>query len=320
MQDKKRILFMGTGDIAIPSFEALLSSNYELVALVTQPDKPVGRKMVMTPPQIKEVALSHGIQVLQPEKVRGADELEKIRALAADVIVVMAYGQILPKALLEMPSVACINLHASLLPKFRGASCIQSAIDEGDSETGITVMHVSPRLDEGDIILSSKVAIGSATTGGQLHDELAAVAPGAMLQALQELFDGVASRTAQDDSLASYSPKLLREHGQIDWGSSAEQIERRVRAYDPWPGTYTCFQDAKGRTKRIKIFPGLDVVSGLSGEPGEVLKLDGELIVACGSGSVRIHELQVEGSRRMGVEDFLKASPLSVGDKLFSLA
>lgn len=308
---------MGTGDIAIPSFQALLGSGYETVALVTQPDKPAGRKMLLTPPRIKELALENGVEVLQPERVRSADELDLLRALAPDLIVVMAYGQILPKALLEMPSVACINLHASLLPKYRGASCIQSAIDEGDSETGITVMHVSPKLDEGDIILSKTVPITASTTGGVLHDELAEIAPVAMMEAIELLFTGAAPRQAQDDSLASYSPKLLRDHGLIDWTIPAEQLERRIRAYDPWPGTYTSFEDSKGRSKRIKIFPKLELRAELSGQPGEVLAASGEFIVACGQGALKITELQVEGSRRMTAEDFLKASPVSVGARFF---
>lgn len=311
---------MGTGDIAIPSFKALLESDYETVALVTQPDKPAGRKMILTPPMIKELAQERGVPVLQPEKVRSAEELDQLRALNADIIVVMAYGQILPKALLEMPAVACINLHASLLPKYRGASCIQSAIDAGDGRTGITVMHVSPKLDEGDIILSKEVLIRPDTTGGVLHDKLAEIAPVAMLEAMDKLFSGAAGRQVQDASQASYSPKLLRDHGQIDWAMGAEEIERRVRAYDPWPGTYTCFHDAKGRPKRMKIFPQLEVIGDCSGEPGEILAAGDELVVACGSGALQITQLQAEGSRRMTAAEFLKASPVSVGDRFFSLA
>jgi len=200
---------MGTGDIAIPSFKAILESSYEVVALVTQPDKPVGRKMVMTSPAIKLLAEEANIPVLQPESVRKEDDLVNIARLDIDVIVVMAYGQILPKALIEIPKVAIINLHASLLPKYRGASCIQGAINAGDTKSGMTVMHVVPKLDAGDVILRHELPIGKLMTGGELHDELANIGPAALLEALENLFNGSAAREVQNDQLASYVPKLM---------------------------------------------------------------------------------------------------------------
>lgn len=309
-----RIVFMGTGDIAIPSFSVLLGNG--LVALVTQPDKPVGRKQKLTPPQIKTVAEQHGVPVLQPEKARDKDFLEELAALKPDVIVVMAYGQILSQALLDIPTMAIINLHASLLPRFRGAACIQAAIDTGDAETGITVMHVVKALDAGDIILTKAITIGDQETGGQLHDRLAEIAPSALLEALEKLEDGTATRTPQDENKVSYISKLMREHGEIDWSQPAAAIERRIRAYDPWPGTYTSFMDKKNRARRLKIFPQVTCVEG-KGKAGEVMITEeGELTVCCGEMALKISEVQPDGSRRMSVADFLKGNPMKNGDIL----
>lgn len=311
-----RIVFMGTGDIALPSFSSLLGKG--LVALVTQPDKPVGRKQVLTAPPIKSLALEHDIPVLQPERAREASFLAELRDLNPDIIVVMAYGQILSQALLDIPSVACINLHASLLPKYRGAACIQAAIDAGDSHSGITVMHVVKALDAGDIILKKDIAIGEQETGGELHDRLAELAPAALSEALAQLVDGSASRTPQNEEEVSYISKLMREHGEIDWSMSAEQLERRVRAYHPWPGTSTSFTDKKGRQRRLKIFPPVAVETQADQlDPGKVMLTDdGQLQVFCGDGSLTVTEVQPDGSRRMSAEDFLKGNALENGDQL----
>lgn len=312
---------MGTGEIALPSFVALLESDYEVVGLFTQPDKRVGRKQVMTPPEIKVVAEENGVPVWQPERLRGSEELEVIEGLGADLIVVMAYGQILPKRVINAPRIACINLHASLLPKYRGASCIQGAIDAGDAETGISVMHVAPALDEGDVILQHKLEILPEHTGGVVHDLLAEVAPVALLEGLAKLVDGSAERKVQDDSLSNYAPKLMREDGELDWKMSAAEVERRVRAYDPWPETSTTFVEAKGKAqgkvKRLKIFPQVVVESELGGKPGEVLELSKNgLVIACGEGAVRCTNIQPEGSARMTAEQFATGGRIVVGDLL----
>ncbi len=308
-----RIVFMGTGEIALPSFTSLLGKG--LVALVTQPDKPVGRKQVLTCPEIKRVAMEAGLPVLQPERVRDQAFLTEMAELKPDVIVVMAYGQILPQALLDIPKVACINLHASLLPRFRGAACIQAAIDAGDTHTGITVMHVVKELDAGDIILKRKLSIAARETGGELHDRLAELAPVVLAEALDALENGTATRTPQDEKQVSYIPKLMREHGEIDWSQPAHVIERRIRAYDPWPGTFTIFTDKKGRVRRLKIFPQVRVCEQ-GGLPGEVLATDGVLCVACGEGALEITILQPEGARRMKASEFLLGDPLAAGDVL----
>jgi len=312
---------MGTGDIALPSFRALLESDYEVVGLFTQPDKPVGRKQVMTPSEIKVIAEGNNIPVWQPMRLRGSQELDVIEDLEVDVIVVMAYGQILPKRVIVSPKLACINLHASLLPKYRGASCIQSAIDAGDAETGISVMHVAPALDEGDVILQKSLKIEPDHTGGVVHDLLAECAPLALLEALESLVSGTAKRHVQDDEKSCYAPKLMREDGKIDWSKPAVEIERRIRAYDPWPGTSSTFVETKGKAKgklrRIKIYPQVSIQTGLEGKPGEVLELSkAGLVVACGEQALRCELLQPEGSARMTAEQFAAGGRVAVGDCL----
>ncbi|MEK7950045.1 methionyl-tRNA formyltransferase [Luteolibacter soli] len=295
-----RVVFFGSGEIAIPAFRRLIADGPRPLALVTQPDKPAGRHRELTPPPIKRVALEAGIPVLQPESVRDEASLEELRALAPDVIVVMAYGQILPKALIAIPRIACINLHASILPRHRGASCLQAAIDEGDAETGITVMHVVPKLDAGDIIHAVATPIGAEETGGSLHDRMAEVAAEALAQALPGILGGTASRTPQDGERSTYAPKLEREHGRIDWTWDAERLARRIRAYEPWPGTWTSFDG-----KRIKIFPAR-AGSGAAGEPGSLSVVEGEVRVACGEGFLVLGEVQPDGSRRMPARDWVK--------------
>lgn len=311
-----KVVFMGTGDIAIPSFKALIQSEFELLALVTQPDKPVGRKQILTPPRIKEVALAADIPVIQPEKIRTAEVVQELQEYEADVFVVMAYGQILPKSILESPKQACINLHASILPKHRGASCIQAAIQQGDSETGITVMHMTEGLDEGDIIHVERTLIGKNETAGELHDRLADIAPTAMLHALKSLKSGDACREPQDDSLSNYAPKLLRQHGEIDWSRPAVEIEKTIRAYAPWPGTYTTYIGSRGQKKRLKIFPQTQLRASFSSQIGEV-KVEGEsLSIQCGDGALLLNKLQPEGSKPMEVNDFLRGGSLRSGDIL----
>lgn len=300
-----RVIFFGSGEIAIPAFRRLIGAGPRPVALVTQPDKPAGRHMKLTPPAVKPVAEAAGILVLQPESVREEESLAALRALEPDIIVVMAYGQILPKALIAIPRIACINLHASLLPRHRGASCIQAAIDEGDAETGITVMHVVPKLDAGDIIVAHATPVLPEDTGGSLHDRMAEVAAEAMAEALPLLLDGSAPRTPQDPALATYAPKLERDHGRIDWTWDAERLARRIRAYDPWPGTWTEIIDA-GKVKRIKIFPAAVGVEagGLTG--AVTIAEHGVIRVACGNGHLVLGEVQADGARRMSAQDWAR--------------
>lgn len=301
-----RVIFFGSGEIAIPSFLRLISQGPRPLALVTQPDKPAGRHRELTPPPIKRVALEAGIPVLQPESARDEAFLAELRALAPDLIVVMAYGQILSKALIAIPRIACINLHGSLLPRHRGASCVQAAIGEGDAETGITVMHVAPKLDSGDIIHALATPISPEDTGRTVHDRLADVAAEALAAALPGLLDGTASRTPQDAALATYAPKLERDDGRIDWTWDAERLARRIRAYDPWPGTWTIVDGGK----RLKISPAAAAAESI-GEPGSVSVVDGRVRVACGSGHLVLGEVQPDGSRRMPAADWVKGLRIS---------
>ncbi|MFT6180052.1 MAG: methionyl-tRNA formyltransferase [Akkermansiaceae bacterium] len=289
-----RLVFMVTGEISEQTFANALASDHEIVGLVTQPDRKVGRKQVLTAPRVKELALAAGVPVIQPESVKVADALEQIRAWDPEVIVVMAYGQILPQSLIEIPARAIINLHASLLPKYRGASCIQAALKNGDAETGWSVIHVVKKLDAGNVILQQPFPIGESETGGELHDRLAEAGPAACRAALELLEKGEVAGTVQDESLQTYAPKLGREDGHLDWSKSALELERLIRALHPWPGTST----GLGK-KRLKVFPPVILAEG-SGAPGSVLKVrDDGLEIACGSGSLIVGELQLEGSRRM---------------------
>lgn len=301
-----RVVFFGSGEIAIPSFQRLLRSGPRPLALVTQPDKPAGRhRSALTPPPIKRIAVAAEVPVWQPESARDEAFLARLRELAPDLMVVMAYGQILPKALIGIPRLACVNLHASLLPRHRGASCIQAAIDAGDPVTGVTVMHVAPKLDAGDIIHAESVAIHAGATGGQVHDLLGEVAADALSAVLPALLDGSAPRRPQDESLATYAPKLEREDGRIDWQGDAVAIARRIRAYDPWPGTWCLAQDAAG-AKRLKIFAAA-AEPGDGGEPGTMSSDGGAApCVSCGSGRLRLLEVQAEGGRRMPAAEWVK--------------
>ncbi len=314
-----RIVFMGTGDIALPSFSALLASEHDVVALYTQPDKPVGRKQILTPPKVKVMAEKNGVCTFQPERVGCELSISTLSELSPDVIVVMAYGQILPQALIDLPKIAIINLHASLLPKYRGAACIQAAIDSGDEETGMTVMHVVKQLDAGDMICRSLLPLSSQSTGGEVHDQLAAIGPDVLLKALDELEHGRAKGVPQDDAVSTYAPKLLRDHGRIDWSVSADAIERRIRAYHPWPGTYTTYFDAKNKERRLKVFPQTEVVildAGVEHAPGEVLDTTDGLLVCCGRDALRVYMVQPDGRKKMEANIFLGAGKLKQGDIL----
>jgi len=296
-----RVVFMGTGDIAIPSFRLLVSREAtEVVGLFTQPDRPFGRKLEMHPPEIKKVAIAAGVPVLQPERLKDREAMADLRGLRPELIVVMAYGQILRRAVLELPPLGCLNLHASLLPRHRGASPIQAAIRAGDDETGITVMHVAPELDAGDIILAKPLPILSDETGGTLHDRLAELAPEALAEALDRIEAGTAERISQDASRATSLGKLEREDGALDWSLAAADLERWIRAFDPWPGTYAAYGGLK-----LKIFPPVRIEDG-SGEPGTVLEASRDrLVVACGQGALALSAVQAEGRKRMEVRAFL---------------
>jgi methionyl-tRNA formyltransferase len=297
-----RIVFIGTGDIGVPALQALLKSKNEVVGVVTQPDKPVGRAQLVESPPIKKAVAATKMPVLQPPRIKERQAVEEIRALKPDVVVVLAYGQILPRDVLEIPKIACLNLHASLLPRWRGAAPIQTAIAAGDRETGVTVMYMDEGLDTGDILLQRNIDILATDTGRSLHDRLSQIAPEALFESLQMLATGNAPRTPQDNAFATYAPKLKREDGRIDWSESAEAIERKIRAFDPWPGAFMTIQ-ANG-TRNLKIFSA-EVVDS-QGKSGEILRSQNELVVAAGKNALSLREVQVEGKRRMSAAEFLR--------------
>ena len=304
-----RIVFIGTGEIGVPTLRALQKSEHELGRVVTQPDKPVGREQKITAPPIKKALIAGGpnagpAQTLQPARIKDREAINQIRALAPDVIVVMAYGQILPRAVLEIPKIACLNLHASLLPRWRGAAPIQAAIAAGDPETGMTVMYMDEGLDTGDILLQRKIDISPSETGATLHDRLAQIAPEALLESLRLLAAGNAPRIPQDQALATYAPKLNREAGRLNWNESVEAIERKIRAYNPWPGAFTEFSG-----RNLKIFAASIV--DLRGKPGEILRKDRELVVATSDRALLLTDVQLEGKRRMSAAEFLRGRTLS---------
>jgi methionyl-tRNA formyltransferase len=298
-----RIVFIGTGEIGVPTLLALQRSEHDLVAVATQPDKPVGRDKKNTPPRIKAALAGSKMSILQPAKIKDQKAIDEIRALAPDLIVVMAYGQILPRAVLEIPKIACLNLHASLLSRWRGAAPIQAAIAAGDRETGITSMYMDEGLDTGDILLQRKINILPTDTGGSLHNRLAQIAPDALFESLHLLAAGEAPRVPQDKTLATYAPKLNRESGRINWNEPADVIERKIRAYNPWPGPFTEF-----RHQRLKIFAAS--IFDLGGKPGKILRRDTELVIAASDRALSLNEVQLEGRRRMSAADFLRGQAI----------
>ena len=310
-----RIVFIGTGEIGVLVLRSLLDSQErQLVGVVTQPDKPVGREQRIEAPPIKAALAGRTLPILQPARIKHEEAVAEIRALAPDVIVVMAYGQILPRSVLEIPRVACLNLHASLLPRHRGAAPIQAAIVSGDRESGITVMYMDEGLDTGDILLQSRLKIAADETGGSLHDRLGQIAPASLDEAFAQLQRGKAPRIPQDSSAATCAPKLEREDGRLDWMEPAELIERKIRAFNPWPGAFALLRSEAGRERKLKIFSGR-LVDAVQGTPGEVFRSDGSITIAAKVGALSLGEVQLEGKRRMSAAEFLRghSAPLRVG-------
>ncbi|RNB91206.1 methionyl-tRNA formyltransferase [Brevibacillus fluminis] len=317
MNDKKdvRILFMGTPDFAVASLEALLSAGYRVIGVVTQPDRPVGRKQVMTPPPVKEAALRHGLSVYQPEKIKEEDALAEVMATEPDLIVTAAYGQILPKRLLDAPRHGCINVHASLLPKYRGGAPIHKCIVEGEKESGVTIMYMVEALDAGDMLSRVVVPIEENDNVGMLHDKLAEAGSQLLVETLPKLLNGELVAEPQDHAQATFAPNIKRTDERIDWSKTAEQIYNQIRGLNPWPVAFTT---CEGKTWKIWQAEKAEV-TGVMGEPGTVIdKTQDGLIVACGAGSVKLIEIQPEGKKKMSVLDFLRGAgaSLAIGTKL----
>lgn len=315
-----RVVFMGTPDFAVPTLEALIDAH-EVVAVVTQPDKKKGRGKAMAFPPVKETALAHGISVYQPFRVRDEEFIAILKDLEPDVIVVAAFGQILPESILNLPKYGCINVHASLLPKYRGAAPIQWAVIDGEPETGITIMYMEKGLDTGDMIAKTVVPIAPKETGESLHDKLAAAGGPLLLDTLEKLAAGTAVRTAQDDAKSCYAGMLTKELGDIDWTRDAAAIERLIRGLNSWPSAYTSFAG-----KTLKIWDA-DVVAeaaftevestATEAVPGTVLKTDADAVyVKTGQDILKLNEVQLQGKKRMEMRAFLLGHKIAPGTLL----
>jgi methionyl-tRNA formyltransferase len=311
-----RILFWGTPDFAVPPLRALLGEGFEVVGVVTQPDKPQGRsrsQLVASP--VKRVALEEGIPVLQPERPRGAEFVVQLRDLAPELSVVVAYGHILPKDVIDLPPLGTLNIHASLLPQLRGAAPIQAAIRQGMTETGVTIMRMVPALDAGPIVLAAPTPIADDETYGELQQRLSELGALALVEALALISVGAGKDTPQDDSRATFAPKVEREDARVHWDNGAVDVARTVRAFDPRPGAFTTLHGAE-----VKLF-GARVIADLpdeapSGAPGTVLTLGDAMLVACGGGgAVRILEVQPAGKRRLTAADWARGRAVAVGDR-----
>ena len=296
-----RIVFAGTPAFAAAHLQALLQAGLNIVAVYTQPDRPAGRGHRLTPSAVKTLALQHDIPVYQPQTLRAAEAQDELAALKADLLVVVAYGLILPQAVLDMPRLGCINSHASLLPRWRGAAPIQRAIEAGDSETGVTVMQMEAGLDTGPMLLKSHTPIQSGDTGGSLHDRLADIGPPAVLQAIEGLAAGTLQGELQDDSLATYAHKLGKADARIDWARPARELALMIRAFNPWPLAHAIWQD-----QPLKVWSA--TVEEGTGQPGEILDCSKQgLLVACGEQALRLTRLQLPGGKPLSFADLYNA-------------
>lgn len=303
-----KLIFMGTPDFAVPCLESLIHAGHDVLGVFTQPDKPVGRKQVMTPPDVKVCALRHGLTVYQPQSLKDGTAMEIIRSLKPDAIIVAAYGKILPKEMLDFPRYGCINVHGSLLPKYRGAAPIQWSVINGDAETGVTVMQMAEGVDTGDMLMKRAIPIGIDDTAESMFEKLASLGGKAIVEALDKLENGELIPEKQDDHLSSHAPMLSKEIALIDWKKGGDAVHNLVRGLYSWPIAYTILNG-----KKLKILRTSPCKT--SGEAGEILALD-PLTVGCGDGSVIIHELQLEGKKRMDAKSFLVGHRLCAGDKI----
>jgi methionyl-tRNA formyltransferase len=311
MTPMTKIVFMGTPDFSVPILRNLVKEGYDIVGVVTQPDRPKGRKKTLTPPPVKEEAEKHNIKVLQPEKIR--HELDDVLSLQPDLIVTAAFGQILPKELLEAPKYGCINVHASLLPELRGGAPIHYSILQGKDKTGITIMYMAEKLDAGDILTQVEVPIEERDTVGTLHDKLSEAGVKLLSETIPQLLAGKLTPEQQDDSKATFAANIKREQEKIDWSKSGEEIYNQIRGLNPWPVAFTTYHN-----QLIKIWWGEIMSSKNDSPPGTIIGIDQDgFVVATGNNTaIKITELQPSGKKKMNGEDFLRGTTISVGEKL----
>lgn len=308
-----RIVFMGTPEFAVAALNKLLDHGYEVAAVVTQPDKPKGRKKTLTPPPVKEAALARGLPVLQPARMRSPEAIAAIAELQPELIVTAAYGQILPKEVLQLPRLGCINVHGSLLPKYRGGAPIQRAIINGETMTGVTIMYMAEGLDTGDMISRVEVPIEKGDTSGDLFRKLSEAGAELLLQTLPSIIDGSAVAVPQDDAAATYAPNLSRDDERIDWSRSAEALYNQVRGLAPMAGAFTYLD---GEVFKIWACEAEPDGGRAAVEPGTVLKADNGLLVQTGSGALRLLTIQPAGKRAMDAAAWLQGARLPAGTRL----
>jgi methionyl-tRNA formyltransferase len=310
-----KIIFMGTPDFSVPVLRQIINDGYEVIGVVTQPDRPVGRKKVLTPPPVKVEALKNGIPVFQPEKIRQREELDKILALKPDLIITAAFGQILPKELLDAPTHGCINVHASLLPELRGGAPIHYAIIQGKKKTGITIMYMVEKLDAGDILTQVEVEITEEDNVGSLHDKLSKAGSALLSETLPMLLEGNVTATPQNELEATFAFNIKREQEKIDWTKAGEEIYNHIRGLNPWPVAFTTLEG-----KVLKVWNSEKVLSNTAETPGTILSIEpAGLLVSTGDNTaIKITELQPSGKTRMKSEEFIRGagSKLTVGSTL----
>jgi methionyl-tRNA formyltransferase len=310
-----KIVFMGTPDFAVPALEILIENAYEIAAVYTQPDREAGRGRHLVASPVKQVAMSHGIRVMQPESLKGEDVVGELTGLAPELVVVAAYGQILPRAILNLPRFGCVNIHPSLLPKYRGSSPVASAILQGDNVTGVTIMLLDAGMDTGPVLRQTKVPVSAEDTAGSLTAKLAQIGARLLLETLPGWLEGRITPQPQDEAQASYTKQIAKEDGEIDWKLSALELWKRVRAFDPWPGSYTRWKD-----KRLKVIQAVPVDGEKKGEIGEVIALPqsapAPVGVVTGGGILGLLRVQLEGKKDMSAAEFLLGQRDFIGSSL----
>lgn len=310
-----RVVFMGTPDFSVPILKRLIEDGYQIVGVVTQPDRPKGRKKELTPPPVKIEALKHNLKVIQPEKLKRPDDLQQVIDLQPDIVVTAAFGQILPKALLDTPKFGCINVHASLLPEYRGGAPIHQAIIDGKKETGITIMYMAEKLDAGDILTQAKVDILEADNVGTLHDKLSVIGSDLLSQTIPKLIEGNLTPIKQAEEKVSFAPNISREKEKIDWQNSGEAIYNQIRGLHPWPVAYTLLHN-----QPLKIWWAEKVVNNQHHQPGTIVAIESDgFIVSTGNATyLKVTDLQPSGKKRMKADQFLRGvgNNFVVGTKL----